>query len=224
MTPQRRRGLPAAAGFTLAVIAKEPVPGRVKTRLCPPYTPEQACDLAAAALEDTLDAVARTRADRRVLVFDGDPTTWRRAGFDLVAQRGAGLDERLANALVDVAELTGLPVLLVGMDTPQLRPDQLERAGAALVATGAVLGPATDGGFWAIGLARPEREHLLGVPMSRPDTGQLQLARLDRAGVATTVLDTLTDVDDAATAQAVAAAAPDTRFARLLGKLPVAAA
>lgn len=224
MRPPRRRGLPAAAGFALAVIAKEPVPGRVKTRLCPPYTPEQAAALAAAALEDTLDAVAGTRAERRVLVLDGDPTTWRRAGFDHVAQRGAGLDERLANALVDVCELTRLPVLLVGMDTPQLQPDQLERAAAALVATGAVLGPATDGGFWAIGLAHPAREHLVGVPMSRPDTGRRQLERLEGAGVATTLLETLTDVDDVATAQAVAAAAPHTRFARLLDTLPEAAA
>lgn len=214
-----------AGAFAIAVLAKEPVPGRVKTRLCPPYSAAQAADLAAAALTDTLDAVARTRtAARRVLVLDGDATAWRRPGFDLLAQHGAGLDERLANALVDVSELTGLPVLLVGMDTPQLHPSLLERAGAALVATGAALGPATDGGFWAIGLRQPRREHVHGVLMSDTDTGRRQLDRLTQHGVAPTILETLTDVDDAATARAVAEMAPQTRFARLLARLPQAVA
>lgn len=213
-----------AGAFAIAVLAKEPVPGRVKTRLCPPYSAAQAAELAAAALADTLDAVARTRtAARRVLVLDGDATAWHRAGLEVLPQRGAGLDERIANALVDVSELTGLPVLLVGMDTPQLHPALLERTGAILVTDGAVLGPATDGGFWAIGMSHPRREHVLGVPMSDAATGRHQLARLTSHGVATTVLEALTDVDDAATARAVADSAPQTRFARLLAELLVAA-
>lgn len=228
MTPDGRpdpASRPSAGAFSLAVLAKEPVPGRVKTRLCPPFTPEQAAELAAAALADTLDAVARTpTALRRVLVFDGDPSAWRRPDFEVLPQRGGGLDERLANALIDVAGLTRLPVLLVGMDTPQLQPELLANAGAALLTAGAVLGPATDGGFWAIGLSHPRREHLLGIPMSRADTGRRQLARLHHLGLVPTVLDTLTDVDDDETARLVADACPGTRFARLLGDLRVAAA
>ncbi len=214
-----------AAAFAIAVLAKEPVPGRVKTRLCPPYSAAQAADLAAAALADTLDAVAGTRTARRcVLVLEGDATASQRAAFEVLPQRGGGLDERIANALVDVSELTGLPVLLVGMDTPQLHPALLERAGAVLVASGAVLGPATDGGYWALGLSHPRFEHVLGVAMSTPDTGRHQVALLTRLGAAPTLLETLTDVDDSATARAVADSAPQTRFARLLAGLPVAAA
>ena len=69
---------------TLLVIAKEPRPGRVKTRLTPPFTPEEAAALAEAALADTLDAVARTPAERRVLVLDGTPGPWLPAGFEVV--------------------------------------------------------------------------------------------------------------------------------------------
>src|SRR4051794_33949116 len=84
----------------LIVIAKAPVAGRVKTRLCPPCTPDQAAGLARAALQDTLDAADRsTLAGRRVVVLDGDPGRWLPAGFEVIAQRGDGLAERLAAPL-----------------------------------------------------------------------------------------------------------------------------
>src|SRR5688500_4457952 len=102
------------SGAALIVIAKEPVPGRVKTRLCPPCTPEQAARLARAALEDTLAACGDTvGAGRRVLALDGEPGGWLPRGWDVVAQRGAGLAERLAHAFADV----GGPAFLLGMDT-----------------------------------------------------------------------------------------------------------
>lgn len=203
------------APFAVAVLAKEPRPGRVKTRLCPPYTPEQAARLATAALLDTLDVVAATPAARRLLVLDGDASGWQRPGFQTLRQRGASLDERLANALVDVAEATGLPVLLIGMDTPQLQPRLLLAAARALAAGDAVIGPATDGGFWAIGLNEPRADHCAGVPMSRADTGRLQLERLQQHGLRTTVLSPLTDVDDDRSAAVVASAAPGSRFAQV---------
>ena len=82
--------------LALLVIAKQPVPGQVKTRLCPPCTPEQAAAVARAALLDTLDAVSRTPAASRTLVISGRHTP--PAGWRVVAQRGVGLAERLAHA------------------------------------------------------------------------------------------------------------------------------
>jgi hypothetical protein len=196
---------------TLLVIAKEPVPGRVKTRLTPPYTPAQAAALAESALADTLDAVAGTPAERRVLALAGKPGRWLPPGIEVVAQRGDGLDERLAHAF---AEADG-PSVLIGMDTPQVTPDMLTRASRRLDDSDAVFGPAADGGFWLLGLRDPDPELLLGVPMSRPDTGIRQLARLRGLSVAT--LDTLIDVDTAADAVRVAAQAPGTRFAAAVG-------
>ena len=85
----------SATATTLLVIAKQPVPGRVKTRLVPPCTHEQAAALAEAALADTLDTVLMLPARRRVLVLDGRPGPWLPPGFDIVPQCGGPLDERL---------------------------------------------------------------------------------------------------------------------------------
>ena len=86
------------------MIAKEPVAGRVKTRLCPPCTPEQAARLARAALEDTLAACDRAAGGaRRVLVLDGRPGAWLPPGWDVLPQRGGDLAERLAAAFEDAA-------------------------------------------------------------------------------------------------------------------------
>jgi len=198
----------------LLVLAKTPVPGKVKTRLCPPCTPQQAARIAAAALEDTLDAVTATPAAARVLVVDGDlaaPADWVR-----VAQRGGPLGGRLAHAYADTA-VPGVASLLIGMDTPQAGPGLLGDAIARLAADGtdAVLGFAEDGGWWALGLRDPAHaEALRDVPMSTTETGALTLAALTARGLRVAALPVLTDVDTAADAYAVAALCPaGSRFA-----------
>lgn len=189
----------------LIVLAKAPVPGRVKTRLCPPCTPEQAARLAAAALADTLRAVAATPGvTRRVCVLDGAPGPWLPRGFEVVAQRGGGLAERLAAAFADVDE----PALLVGMDTPQVTPALLRDGLARLDRTDAVLGLAPDGGYWAIGLHHASDALFHGVPMSAETTGAAQLARLRAHGLQVDLLPELRDVDTIADARAVAASCP----------------
>ncbi|BDZ54534.1 TIGR04282 family arsenosugar biosynthesis glycosyltransferase [Agromyces marinus] len=207
----------------VAIIAKQCRPGRVKTRLSPPFTPEQAAGLAEAALVDTLDTVAALPVERRILYFAGDAPPRAASGFELMAQPGGGLDERLAH-LFDVIEE---PLLLLGMDTPQVRGDDVaavfEGFGAAVgigpasasLGHDAWLGPAADGGFWALAMGEPDGSLIRGVPMSRADTGRLQLARLEASGRAVGLLGELADVDTAATAASVALAAPDSRFARL---------
>lgn len=195
-------------GPTLLVIAKQPQPGRVKTRLIGPCTPEQAAALAAAALADTLATLDAVPAADKVLLLAG--TLPPRPGWRIVTQSGGGLDQRLAAGFEAV---TG-PALLVGMDTPQLRPEQLAFDAGQF---DACLGPAADGGYWAIGFADPARarECIVGVPMSQDHTGAEQLRRLQRAGLRVQLLPELVDVDTADSARAVAAAAPATRFARL---------
>jgi uncharacterized protein len=194
---------PSASATTLLVIAKEPVAGRVKTRLTPPYRPEDAARLAEAALADTLETVARLDVRRRVLVLDGSPGPWLPPGFEVVPQCGGGLDARIAAAF---GRCDG-PALLVGMDTPQITTGLLAGAtgGSAWQDCDAWFGPAEDGGFWALGLARPEPRLVLGVPMSRADTGALQRRRLVEAGLRVRDLPLLRDVDTAADAARVAA-------------------
>ncbi|MFF8991377.1 DUF2064 domain-containing protein [Streptomyces sp. NPDC014983] len=196
---------------TLLVIAKEPRPGRVKTRLTPPFTPVEAAGLAEAALADTLHAVAAAPASRRLLVLDGAPGPWLPPGFEVLPQCAGGLDERLADAF---AHCDG-PALLIGMDTPQVTPDLLT---VDFADCDAYLGPAEDGGFWALGLAAPDPALLRGVPMSTPVTGAVQRARLTEAGLRVRELPRLRDVDVADDARAVAALSPHGRFAARLAR------
>jgi len=201
----------------VVVIAKSPQPGRSKTRLTPPCEPEQAARLAEASLRDTLAAVAATRCADRVLALAGPPGGWMPPGFRVVDQGEGTLDRRLAHVF---SRCPG-PTLLIGMDTPQVDPWLLEGALAALAApgTGAVLGHAEDGGYWAIGLRRPDPRAFLGVPMSVDDTGARQEAALRRLGLRVDLLPTLRDVDRIEDARAVAAASPDGRFARTLDEV-----
>ena len=200
------------------VLAKEPVPGRVKTRLTPPFTPREAAALAEAALTDTLEAVRRTRVIRRVLALAGEPGPWLPDGFDVIPQRGGGLDERIAAAMWDTYTALPVPIVLIGMDTPQVTAGLLESAAEPLARTmaDAVFGPAEDGGFWMLGLRRPEPGLTLGVPMSEPFTGRAQLVRLIQAGLRIHMTPELVDVDTLAEAAQVARLAPASWFAAAL--------
>lgn len=199
----------------VVVIAKECLPGRVKTRLTPPFTPAEAARLAAASLDDTLAAVAALPVSRCVLYFDGTVAPAAARGFDLLPQSDAGLDARLA----DVFDLLAEPTLLVGMDTPQLVTEHVAPALTALesshpAAPDAWIGPASDGGFWALAMREPRGDVIRGVRMSRADTGAAQRRRLEEAGLSVGTLPVLTDVDTVAEASVIAAVSPGTRFAR----------
>ena len=214
-------------GSALLVLAKAPVPGLAKTRLCPPADPESAARIAAAALLDTLDTVRAVPGTVPTVAWAGslDRAVCRvevsRALRGLVRyeQRGATLGERIAAAHADVAAgHPGLPVLQIGMDTPQLRPAELAESLAPLRAArgpDAVLGPAADGGWWALGLRDPRAAAtIVDVPTSQPDTGERTLRALRSAGLTVTLLPERRDVDTAEDALAVAADCPDSRFGR----------
>jgi rSAM/selenodomain-associated transferase 1 len=196
----------------LVVIAKSPVPGRSKTRLSPPCTPDEAAAIAEACLRDTLDAACAVHGAQPVLLLDGPRPPWFPSDVDLLPQRGRGLDERLAAGFADVGE----PAVMIAMDTPQVTPAMLARATRALETADAVLAEAVDGGYWAIGLRRPDPRAILGVPMSTSRTAEAQRHRLRALGLSVAHLPRLRDVDTFEDAIAVAREAPDTRLAALL--------
>jgi len=211
---------------TLLVVAKAPVAGVAKTRLAKIYGPTAAAALAAAALLDTLLAVEATPVSGRVVALTGDLADAQRSEelqallghFTVIPQRGATFGDRLAAAHEDAQELVPGPVLQIGMDTPQVSPDALTRAATRLVQpdVDAVFGPATDGGWWALGLATAGHAGFLaGIAMSQPDTGAATLTALRAMLESVELLPMLTDVDTADDVEEVAGGlAVDSHFRR----------
>jgi glycosyltransferase A (GT-A) superfamily protein (DUF2064 family) len=207
---------------TLLVVAKAPEPGRAKTRLAATVGDRVAADIAAAALLDTLDAVAVAPAASRVVALTGDLAAsaaaaqirQRLESFTVIEQRGDDFADRLANAHIDAA--AGFPVLQIGMDTPQVTADLLAGCARSLLGAPAVLGPAVDGGWWVLGVQDPAMaECLRAVPMSQPDTGELTWKALHDNGIDVISVDRLADFDIADDVAAVReACGPASRFAR----------
>lgn len=239
MSPRTPDGHPSVS---FVVLAKAPVPGQVKTRLTSAYSEHEAAALAAAALLDSLDAVRAAAAlapgtERRlVCALSGDlehaaaPEALR-AGlddFDVLPQRGRGLGSRIASAHADAAGSRGTDdatggTVQIGMDTPQADPAVLAAAARDVSVPGgpdAVLGLATDGGWWLLALRRPADARLVaGVPMSTPETGRLTRRALEDAGLRVAAAPVLSDVDEPGDVVQVARRCPDSRFAALAGVL-----
>jgi len=204
------------------VVAKAPIPGRVKTRLGNEIGMMAAAEVAAASLLDTItacrdgfgrgachlalagslrDAVRRVELARAV------------DGWVVGRQRGETFAQRLANAHADVAGRG--PVVQIGMDTPQLTAGLLHAAASGLDDHDAVLGPAEDGGWWVLGLReRRSARALRDVPMSTPTTYDDTRHALVSRGLGVAATTTLRDVDTRDDAEAVAALTGGTAFAR----------
>jgi hypothetical protein len=215
--------------FCLLVVAKAPVPGFAKTRLSPPATPEQAATIAAAALLDTLAVIDRICDAVPVLALTGDlelasdapRLRTALASWPVIRQRGSGLGDRLANAHLDAsARCDGLPVVQIGMDTPQVTAEALTAVAMRLTDHDVVLGPATDGGWWGLGLRDPAKAAALRtVRMSRADTAVHTLAALTHDRSRASLAGTLSDVDTMADALDVAAMTPGSRFAAAVAQV-----
>ncbi|BBX66735.1 TIGR04282 family arsenosugar biosynthesis glycosyltransferase [Mycolicibacterium psychrotolerans] len=213
-------------GTCLLVVAKAPVPGLAKTRLAATLGDAVAADIAAAALLDTLDAVAATPAEARVVAMTGDLDAAARSAeirarlddFVVLPQRGDGFADRLANAHLDAAAASGgAAVVQIGMDTPQVTPGLLAECVRGLAEYDAVLGMAHDGGWWVLGVRDAARaECLRDVPMSAPDTGAVTLSALQRTGMSVGLVAQLADVDTIDNVDAVRGACPaGSRFSRI---------
>lgn len=213
----------------LLLMAKAPVPGFAKTRLTPPATPEQAAAIAAAGLLDTLDAVQQSGL-RPIVALAGDLERAASSGAitealrscTVITQRGSGLAERLANAHADTATVApGAAVLQIGSDTPQITPALLASSAEQVMdGLDAVLGSATDGGWWALGLRDPRNAAALrDVPMSTGDTGRLTRKALAARALSIGELLELSDVDTMTDARTVSRQAPGGRFAQAVAAI-----
>jgi rSAM/selenodomain-associated transferase 1 len=187
---------------TVLLVAKAPLPGRAKTRLVPPLSPEQAAELGGALLLDTLDDCAEQARElaARLALLHADPEDapeLRRvagAGVELVAQEGRGLGDALARGME--RHLAGGAVAMVSGDIPGLPDGALARTFAALEGDAdVVLGPALDGGYWLIAMRRFHPEPFRDIPWSTPAVLGVTLERCSQAGLRVELLEPWRDVD-----------------------------
>ena len=184
----------------IAVFAKAPIPGEVKTRLVPLLGADGAAQLHAGLTRRALATAVEARVGAVELWCAPDerhPFFARCAaqfGATLHRQEGADLGERMLCAFERSAAASHA-LLLIGSDCPALTPADLQSAALALETYAAVIAPAEDGGYVLVGLARPEPSIFRGVTWGAPAVMAQTRTRLESAGVRWATLPTLWDVD-----------------------------
>lgn len=183
----------------LLVVSKRPEPGKTKTRLTPPLSAERAAQLYACLLRDTLD-IARAVPDvtRWIAYAPTDQAAYFHAlapDFSLVLQTGSNLGERLDHALTHVLDDGSAQAVIMDSDSPTLPADFVARAFDELEHSDVVLGPCEDGGYYLIGLTRPQPRLLREVRMSTPRVLSDTLNLAEQEGLRTALLPTWYDVD-----------------------------
>ena len=197
----------------LAVMAKAPRPGKVKTRLQPPLTAEEAAALNVCFLRDTaanISAVAAEGGAQGLVCYTpvGDEAAFDGllpGGFALVPQRGDGFGERLWLAATDILACGFGAVCLIDSDSPTMPGSALREAVSALQQPGdrVVLGGSADGGYYLIGLKAAHREPFERITWSTPSVYAETVREVREAGLELVELPTWYDVDEAVTLTAL---------------------
>ena len=182
----------------LVVFTRYPAPGQVKTRLIPILGPQEAAELHRRLTDHALawaQALARDDGIELAVHFDGGDGELMQAcfgsAFSFVPQSGGDLGDRLVTAFADVAA----PTVVIGTDCPELTPGHIRSAFAALRSADVVLGPATDGGYYLIGLTSPQPHLFASIPWGTDRVCKVTLDYADSAGLRIEMLATLSDVD-----------------------------
>ena len=200
-TPGSTEREPGRARRWTAILSKRPAPGRVKTRLVPPLTPEGASDLAAAMLRDAVERCATSQAFRTALWFaPASEEAWFRTAFpglELRPQRGEGLGERLAAAFEEgLAEPGARSLVAIGSDQPLVSSACIEAAHIALEdGVDVVLGPDAGGGYYLVGLRAPHASLFTEVPMSSAGMCAETVRLAESLGLSVRLLEPGYDVD-----------------------------
>jgi rSAM/selenodomain-associated transferase 1 len=187
----------------LLVVAKQPAAGQTKTRLCPPLTGAAAAALYACFLRDTLDLMRQVPDVGRGIVFlpeaASDYFSALAPDMHLSLQQGINLGERLDHLLTAALEAGAAHAVVMDSDSPTLPAEYLVQAFDALAGpSDVVLGPCEDGGYYLIGLKRPQPRLLRDVQMSTPHVVRDTLALAEQLGLKVTLLPTWYDVDTVA--------------------------
>jgi len=199
---------PTAVGLcALAVMTKAPCAGKVKTRLSPPLTPEEAAALNRCFLRDTAAAISQLRIGARGIGCYtplGSENAYREilpSNFQLIPQRGDSFGERMIRAIEDLLKVGFNSVCLINSDSPTLPQRVFSEAVKALTMPNdmVVLGPSEDGGYYLIGLKTAHRRMFTEIEWSTERVFAQTMARAAELRLEVHLLPTWYDVDDRAT-------------------------
>ena len=184
----------------LAMMARAPLPGQVKTRLQPHLSPEESASLYHAFVRDAIELAALAETYAPFLFFtprDQEPFFKGLApsSMGLVAQREGDLGQRMLDVFVQLGDDGYSPIVIIGTDIPTLQPGPLAGALKSLDVVDVCLGPSHDGGYYLIGARSAHRSLFEGMPWSTPQVLEATLARARAAGLSVALLDACTDVD-----------------------------
>jgi len=220
-SPGKQRVAAVAGVAAVALFAKAPVPGRVKTRLSPPLSAQEAADVARACLHDTLESISRNRDVAITLFLEGEPDDALRAlaarhAVPIRSQETGTLGTRLRAALGALLHEGHACAIAIGADSPTLPPARIAAAVGALRAHDAVLGPTEDGGYYLIGVSRPAWALLEGIPWGTSEVARVTRERAAQAAISLAELEAWYDVDDMETLRrALADSNPRSALGRL---------
>jgi rSAM/selenodomain-associated transferase 1 len=187
-------------GSALVVMARQPVPGRVKTRLLQSLSPEQSASLYTAFLRDTLESALSAPDYRVFLAYTPGASRKFFSEFvpprvELIRQKQGKLGGRMAELIYLLTQQGFSPVVIIGSDIPTLRPRILTEALRILEDTDICLGPSADGGYYLIGMNTLHKKLFKKIPWSTPEVLKLTLGRIEEAGLSVGVLEQYRDVD-----------------------------
>ena len=209
------------SGAVIGLFAKQPVPGQVKTRLTPPLTAEQACQLYRTALQESFSRLLDTAA--AIAICYAGERSWFQAtfpGVPLFAQQGEGLGARMSNAVADLFAAAGGPVLLAGSDSPDLPLGLVSEAIDHLQRNDVVTVPCRDGGYAIIGLRQPTTKLFDSIPWSTPAVLEATRRRCLELGLSFHETAGWDDLDDFADLQRLVERSPGSLTARhIVGEL-----
>lgn len=205
---------PSASGTALVIFAKAPIPGQVKTRLCPPLTPDEAATLHGSFVLDTLERTKvvvtklKLPLDRYLACAPAATHVFfkimeERQGVMLIDQVGGDLGARMNQAFSMLFSHGYQRILLMGTDVPTLPLDHYKQALTALEHHDLVLGPAFDGGYYLIGLQRPMPELFADIPWSSDQVLRLTQEKAASLGLKIGLIQPWRDVDTLADLQAL---------------------
>ncbi len=197
------------------VFAKQPLPGMVKTRLCPPLSPRQAADLYRICLQETVSRMGSLTGCELALCYSGDEDWFAHnfPGVMLVPQCGEELGERMAQCLSHWLATGYEAALLIGSDTPDLPLERIEQAFSALVNADLVHGPAVDGGYYLVGESIHHPQLYQGIAWSTGKVLEQTLAKAARLDLRSVLLEPWDDLDDLSALRRLMARTPHSATA-----------